>query len=185
MENFEGKLVKCFFEKRGNSTKCTKEGSARGKWHRFGSSMAPTPTKVVTMGTVCHYPCMGGYDPPAKENKYTPPNGEENRISSGGASPSPTEIANVTNNGRIISSPTGLQQTEWHILTHVGTGGLAAARSRAGSDTALRCHSLPSRRFATSTVRETERNHTTKRQGRFFPIEQHKMRGTVHTKIRI
>ena len=36
----------------------------------------------------------------------------------------------------------------------VGGDGLAAARSRSGSDTALWCHSLPSRRFATSTPRE-------------------------------
>ena len=39
------------------------------------------------------------------------------------------------------------------VLRFVGGDGLAAARSRSGSDTALWCHSLPSRRFATSTPR--------------------------------
>ena len=37
----------------------------------------------------------------------------------------------------------------------VGTGGLAAARSRSGSDNPPDCHSRPSRRFATSTVQDT------------------------------
>ena len=56
--------------------------------------------------------------------------------------------------GRMISSPTMVRRISSGCLsTFVGTGGLAAARSRHGSDTTLWCHSLPCRRFATSTVR--------------------------------
>ena len=38
-------------------------------------------------------------------------------------------------------------------LHRVGTGDLPAGRSRSGSDNHAGCHSLPSRRFATPTVR--------------------------------
>ncbi len=43
--------------------------------------------------------------------------------------------------------------------------GLAAARSRSGSDSPPGCHSRPSRRFATSTVRRWHNEH----YGRHFP----------------
>ena len=53
--------------------------------------------------------------------------------------------------------PYGLSATLRKLITLVGTGGLAAARSRSRSDNALRCHSLRSRRFATPTVRNIVR----------------------------
>ena len=53
--------------------------------------------------------------------------------------------------------------------TLVGVDGLAAARSRHGSDTTPWCHSLPCRRFATSATREkatNDRGQTT----HFLPV---------------
>ena len=61
-----------------------------------------------------------------------------------------------------VTSPIGPQlpigpirrNTKRTVISNlVGIDGLAAARSRSGSDTAPRCHSLPSRRFATAAIR--------------------------------
>ena len=54
--------------------------------------------------------------------------------------PPPNEPNRSVDDRRLIHQP-------------VGVDGLAAARSRHGSDTTLWCHSLPCRRFATSATR--------------------------------
>ena len=59
------------------------------------------------------------------------------------------------------------RKIERKTLFIVGGDGLAAARSRSGSDTALWCHSLPSRRFATSTPQKTNGENQTIRRRTF------------------